>query len=97
MRWAFHPEAAEEYIEACRYYTEIEARLGAAFVYSVETAVEQIVLYPAAWQQVEEDVRRYSLKRFPYGIHYTVEEDFILILSVAHRKRKPGHWHNRLT
>jgi len=96
MRWKFHPEAAEEYLEACRHYAGIEGKLGLAFAREVETVIHQIVQHPTAWPVIEEDVRRHLLKRFPYGIHYTVEEDFVLIASVAHLKRRPDYWRNRL-
>lgn len=96
MRWRFHPEASEEYLDACRYYAEIEGKLGVAFVRSVETAIDQIVQHPTVWREIEEDVRRHLLKRFPYAIHYTIEQDFVLVVSVAHMKRRPGYWRNRL-
>jgi len=97
MTWKFHPDAAEEYLEACKYYTEIEGKLGVAFPRSVEAAIDRIVAQPTAWREIEEDVRRHLLKRFPYGIYYTMEEGFVPIVSVMHMKRKPGHWRNRLT
>lgn len=97
MTWRFHPQTSEEYLEACRYYTEIDRHLGLAFVRSVETAIEQIIRHPTTWPALEEDVRRHLLNRFPYGVHYTMEDDFVLIASVAHMKRKPGYWRHRLT
>lgn len=96
MKWKFHPQASQEYLDACRYYAEIDGMLGLAFVRSVETAIEQILQHPASWPVIEEDVRRHLLKRFSYGIHYTIEDAFVLIVSVAHLKRKPGYWRNRL-
>jgi plasmid stabilization system protein ParE len=96
MRWKFHPEAAEDYLAACRYYTQIERRLGSAFVQAVETAVGQIINYPQAGQEIEEDVHRHLLTRFPFGIYYTMEKDFILIVALLHMKREPGYWRTRL-
>ncbi len=97
MKWKFHPQASEEYLDACRYYVKIDGTLGAAFVRSVETAIDQIAQSPTAWPVIEEDVRRHLLKRFPFGIHYTIEDGFVLIVSVAHMKRMPGYWRNRLS
>jgi toxin ParE1/3/4 len=96
MTWKFHPQASREYLDACQYYAGIEGKLGVAFVRSVEIAIDQIVQHPTAWPVLEEDVRRHLLKRFPYGVHYTIEGDFVLIVSVAHMKRKQGVWRNRL-
>jgi toxin ParE1/3/4 len=33
--------------------------------------------------------------KFPYGILYTIEPDYILILAVMHCSRKPGYWKSR--
>ena len=34
-------------------------------------------------------VRRARLHRFPYGVYYTIREDFIDILAVYHGRRRP--------
>jgi plasmid stabilization system protein ParE len=96
MRWKFHPAAAEEYLESCRYYSGIEARLGAAFSLSVESAIGRIQARPEMWPEIEEDLRRCLLKRFPFGLYYTVEDDFLLIVAVLHMRRKPGSWRGRV-
>ncbi len=96
MKWRFHPDAAEEYLEACHYYLEMDGKLGRAFTRSVELAIEQILDRPEAWKAVDEDVRRHLLKRFPYGIYYTIEDDFILVVAVMHVKRRPEYWRNRV-
>ncbi|WP_417738002.1 type II toxin-antitoxin system RelE/ParE family toxin [Rosistilla oblonga] len=36
------------------------------------------------------------MKRFPYVIVYRVATDRIEILAVAHGRRKPGFWKERL-
>lgn len=33
---------------------------------------------------------------FPFGILYTIEADFILIVAVMHFSREPGYWKKRL-
>jgi len=45
---------------------------------------------------IDEDVRRCLMGKFPYGILYTVEEDYILILAIMHCSQEPGYWKNRL-
>ena len=97
MRWKFHPEASEEYLAYCRYYTAIGGKLGEAFTQSIEIAIDQIVAHPKAWREIEEDVRRHLLARFPFGIYYTIEADFILIVAIMHMKRRPGYWRERLS
>ncbi|MEH2159505.1 MAG: hypothetical protein V7K38_00285 [Nostoc sp.] len=35
-------------------------------------------------------------RKFPYGILYTIQEDYILILAVMHCSREPGYWKERV-
>ncbi|WP_233787150.1 hypothetical protein [Dulcicalothrix desertica] len=44
---------------------------------------------------IDEDVRRCMTRRFPYGILYTIEQHYILILAVMHCSREPGYWKSR--
>jgi hypothetical protein len=34
---------------------------------------------------------------FPYAVLYSIEDDYILIVAIAHGKRRPGYWRHRLT
>lgn len=97
MNYHFHPEALHEYAEATQYYTEISPSIASAFVAQIEKGINQILLYPQAWQSIEEDVHRYLVKRFPFGIYYTIENtDSIVIQAVMHLSRKPGYWKARI-
>ncbi len=97
MKYYFHPDALREYSEAVQYYSEISPSLASAFVVQVENGINQILLYPQAWQPIEEDLRRCLIKRFPFGIYYTVEDNnFVVIQAVMHLSRKPGYWKDRI-
>ncbi len=96
MKHSFHPEALEEYLGAVSYYADISPQLAESFIKSVESGVEEILTYPGAWQIVEEDVRRYLIKRFPFGIYYCIESNRIMIYAVMHMSRDPKYWKDRL-
>lgn len=96
MRYAFHPEARLEYREAAAYYEATRPGLGAAFTIEVESVIEQITAAPERWRHFEEDVRRCLARRFPYGVLYTIERDYILIVAVMHGSREPGYWKHRI-
>ena len=95
MRYVFHPEALTEYAEAVRYYAAQRAELAQAFINSIESAVYQIRESPNRYAAIDEDVRRCTIRKFPYGLLYTIEQDYILILAIAHYSREPGYWKNR--
>ncbi|GJD21351.1 hypothetical protein RIVM261_063070 [Rivularia sp. IAM M-261] len=66
-----------------------------AFIDAVEDAVYRIREAPTRYPIIDEDVRRCMARRFPYGILYTIEQDYILILAVMHCSREPGYWKSR--
>ena len=95
MKYVFHPEALTEYVEAVQYYTQQRTELGQAFVDAIEDAVYRLRESPTRWKVIDEDVRRCLTRKFPYGILYTIEYDYILILAVMHCSREPGYWKER--
>jgi len=97
MRWDFHPEALDEYESAASYYAERDPELQRRFIESIENSIERILEAPARWRVIDEDVRRCLAQVFPYGILYTIEADFILIVAVMHFSREPGYWKQRIT
>jgi toxin ParE1/3/4 len=95
MRYEFHPEALAEHEEAARYYAERDPELAPHFVEAVEDALDRVLESPTRWRVIDEDVRRCLTRVFPYGVLYTIEPDFVLIVAVAHCSREPGYWKNR--
>lgn len=95
MKIKFHPDAVAELNQAIGYYEEIETGLGLDLAIEVHSAVERIVLFPDAWPVIENDVRRSLVRRFPYGVLYSKENDSIYVLAVMHLHREPEYWKNR--
>lgn len=96
MRISYHPEAEAELLEAAQYYEEQLPGLGLRFLEEYETAVAMIVDAPDRWQTVESDVKRYIMRRFPYGIYYRIAGGTLRILVVKHHRRHPDYWKDRL-
>jgi len=96
VRFDFHPEALDEYGKAAKYYAGVRDKLGVRFVDVVEQAIERIVQHPEAFPVVDEDIRRCLTRTFPYGIIFTIEPGYILIVAVAHCSREPFYWKGRI-
>jgi toxin ParE1/3/4 len=95
MKYVFHPEALTEYTEAVQYYLSQRVKVAQAFIDAIEDAVYRIRESPTRYIVIDEDVRRCMARKFPYGILYTIEQDYILILAVMHCSREPGYWKSR--
>jgi plasmid stabilization system protein ParE len=91
MNYGFHAEANLEFADAIHHYLAIDSRLAESFISEIEHAVSTIRRNPLTWRIVEGDVRRYLVQRFPFGIYYTVETDFITIWAILHLSREPDY------
>lgn len=93
---SIHPLASSEIEEAARFYEQQTRGLGDRFADELTTAFEQILLFPQAASLVGRSVRKKALLRFPYSVIYLVRDDQIVIIAVAHQKRTPAYWRDRL-
>ncbi len=97
----FEDEADQEYRAAARWYEERRAGLGAEFLDAVDDTLRRIVRFPSAGVPVPRvptdlAVRRAPVKRFPYHIVDLKTEAAIRVLAIAHDRRNPGYWRNRV-
>jgi len=60
-------------------------------------AASAIERAPSTWPTYDHDTRRFLLRRFPYSVIYRVEPSRIVIVAIAHGRRRPGYWKERLT
>lgn len=91
----FDPDAQAEFLAAIKYYEECQPGLGYRFRLFVESAVQSISENPFCYRVLHAPFRRCLLQKFPYSIIFSIESDYLLIIAVAHVKRKPGYWHER--
>jgi plasmid stabilization system protein ParE len=95
MRVIFTRIATQELEDAVRFYDFESAGLGQRFKEEVRKAAVRIAEYPQAWSIERGEVRKCLLHKFPYKLLYSVEEDHILVIAVAHQHRKPDYWVDR--
>ena len=95
-RVIFFSEAEQEMLEAALYYQSQSAGLGTDFLSEVEQAVQSIATSPYTWPILRGKLSRRLLRRFPFGALYAIEPKEIVIIAVAHLRRKPGYWKDRV-
>jgi toxin ParE2 len=88
--------ARQELDEAIVHYNGESPGLGDAFLLETVAAIDRIRRFPEAWHPLGAGMRRCRLRRFPYGLIYSKDEEGILILAVAHTHREPSYWRDRL-
>jgi len=92
----FHPAAFRELNFADDWYEERRRGLGDAFRDEVFSAIDLIAAFPQSYQNYIRGTRRAALRRFPFKIVYREVDSTIQIIAVAHSKRKPEYWKDRL-
>jgi len=93
----YHPEAKSEIQESGIWYDDKVDGLGLEFLLEIRDVEFRILQDPELWPIYEVGTRRYVMQRFPFAVIYLVSEQKIQIVAVAHCKRKPGYWKNRVT
>lgn len=95
MKVGFHPAALRELREAAAYYEAESHGLGSAFVGEVERSLQQILAFPEASPRLAGPARTKVLAAFPYSPHYSILDGDILVLALAHHRRRPFYWRDR--
>jgi plasmid stabilization system protein ParE len=95
MKTEFLPEAEDEFVEAARHYEGLSPGVGFRFVAEVYRCLGFVSEHPLAAPE-EKGVRKKLLNHFPYNLLYAIESNLIVVVAVAHQKRRPGYWRSRV-
>ena len=79
----------EDSAVAAQWYDERQAGLGDEFLDQFYDTAVGIVQAPTMYRIVEADVRRCILRRFPYSLYFTVEQNVVLVIGLLHCARDP--------
>lgn len=92
MRIRFLDVAQAEFDEAVAHYNQERPGLGNEFLTEVLKSLDRIARFPKAWRPLSKRTRRCQLRRFPYGIIYQQQDNDLVIVALAHLRRKPEYW-----
>ncbi len=98
---SFDLEAVTEMETAAEWYEQRQRGLARRFLDEIERVQVSITERPAFFPRLDLPpshlmIRRAFLYRFPYALVFLDREDEIRVLAVAHTKRRPSYWLNRL-
>jgi toxin ParE1/3/4 len=92
MNLRYHELARKEVIKAAEYYARARPELATEFLAEFDNAIQAILAEPDAFEQVRPRIRRYLLRRFPYGVYYRMpDENTVRVVVVRHHSRRPGY------
>jgi toxin ParE1/3/4 len=95
------PVADGEAIAAAIWYEDRRSGLADDFLIEMRSAFDVIRENPRSAPQLEyysgpHEIRRQMLHRFPYAVVYLCRHDEIVVVAVAHTRRRPLHWLHRV-
>ena len=82
--------------EAALWYDQRVPGLGERLLRAIEAAQFKIQKNPKLGAPHRRDTRKWRVPKFPYRIVYREEHDRILVISIAHDKRRENYWDYRL-
>ena len=88
--------AADRDVEAAFAWYEHECTgLGLDFLAELRVAYDRILEGPFKYRNQRSGIRRALLRRFPYAVYFSLEDDAIVVLAVLHAHRDPAAWQTR--
>jgi toxin ParE1/3/4 len=97
MNDRFHRAAVAEHLDQVVFYESRLPGLGADYLAEFEAVMAQICTTPTRYPLTDTpDIRKAGLKRFPFHVIYRVEPARIVVLAIAHQRRRPTYWVGRV-
>lgn len=89
-------DARFDILNAFFWYEEQREGLGFDFELCLEAGFSFIQRDPLTIQIKYESIRIHFIDKFPYGIHYLVDDKIVRVFGVFHTSRNPEDWSERL-
>lgn len=95
MNIRFLSIANQEVTDAAAWYEEQAGGLSRIFLDELDRVVRLVRNYPRLGTEIEPEIRRFLLSRFPYSLVYGIDQETIVVIAVAHQHRHPRYWVDR--
>jgi plasmid stabilization system protein ParE len=89
-------QAQEEINEAFEWYFKRSPAAAEAFLAEIAVSMAEIACHPRLYPPYTKNTRRRVLSAFPYSVIFQEKDETILVVAVAHAKRRPGYWKGRV-
>lgn len=92
--YRFHPKARQEYLAFIRYLKkEAQPATARRFKLIFDNAMDLVCEHPQGSRIIAgKIIHRKALRVFPISIIYRVDQGRVIVLAVAHQRKKPDYW-----
>jgi plasmid stabilization system protein ParE len=91
----FNPAAREEFDEAFDWYAKRSREAAARFAAAVDVAIDAILQAPERFATTSAGCRFARTKRYPYLVIFRQSTRGVVVVAIAHSRRRPGYWKSR--
>ena len=91
----YHDGARADSDDSFDWYAKRSEEAAIGFVSAVDEAMVRIMANPERCPKTLAECRCCSLKKYPFRVVFREEYDRIVVIAVAHAKRRPGYWKDR--
>ncbi len=91
------PEALKDIQEATNWYNKQSLGLGSRFQKQVIVQINSLKCNPSAYAVRYAEVRCMIIKKFPFMVHFTIDENkkLVEVFATFHTSRNPRIWEER--
>ncbi|HEX7191325.1 MAG TPA: type II toxin-antitoxin system RelE/ParE family toxin, partial [Thermoanaerobaculia bacterium] len=90
------PTAKRDVREAVAWYQERDRDLAARFLDAIYTTIALLERFPNLGTSVygigDPNVRQLPVDRFPYQVVFRREKHALVVVAIAHERKRPGYW-----
>jgi len=90
MRLRYTDRSKDDVELAFAWYERQRRGLGFEFLNCLEASIQNIINYPEIYQIRYSIFRGCPIRRFPFSIFYTIEDNGIVVHSVFNNRQEPG-------
>jgi plasmid stabilization system protein ParE len=90
------PGARLDVEDSAAWYEDQEPGIGEKFHAAVQLAEQKVRRSPLQGAPHRRNTRKWRVARFPHNLIYREEPDRIVVVAVAHSKRREDYWDYRL-
>jgi toxin ParE1/3/4 len=87
--------AEQEYTESLAWYSQRSEAAARGFEAEFERAIRSIQKAPQQYPRCGGSHRFYLMRRYPFQVIYREDSRGVLVVAVAHAKRRPEYWQDR--
>jgi toxin ParE1/3/4 len=89
-------EAENDFDCSYNYYFDQNPKLAGEFFHHINTGLGNIKKSPFTFREVYKGIRKFIVKKFPFVIYFTVDNQTIKIIAIFHTSRNPQIWTGRI-